>query len=148
MGEGRADEFARDGEDQARLLQLIQRAEEIGELQAGNGIRKRRHGSLHSIAGEIDPLQKMSDLVSANAQSDLKHLRIRYFWTHGCVKAGAALLDHSEVKGCNIRDGLDMFVPGKVGIGSTQEVAVVAGNGRNIVERDGLREGGAEVWIG
>jgi hypothetical protein len=107
-------EFDRNGEDQAGLNLLIQWAEKVGKCQAGDGVRKWRDGSLHSVARKIDPFQKVSDLVPTNAKGDLQHFRIRHFLTHGCVKAGAALLNVSEVKGSYIGDRLNVIVALKV----------------------------------
>src|SRR5580693_6085599 len=122
MRQIRADEFARNGKDQAGLNQTawLQRwvGEKIGKRQAGYGVRKRRHRPLHSIARKINPFQKVSDLVSTDAKGDLKHFWIRHFLTHGGVKTRAALFDISEVKGRHIRDRLDMVVTGKVRVGS------------------------------
>ena len=90
MGEVRVDEFARDGKDQARLNQagrLYRRiVEEIRKRQAGYGVLKRRDGLLYSITGEVNPFEKMSDLVSTNTKGDLKDFGIRYFLTHGSVE--------------------------------------------------------------
>src|ERR1700689_5306344 len=103
-------ECERDREDQAGLSRLLEWAEEIRERQAGNGVGKWRHWSLHSVARKINPFQKMSDLVSANAQGDFEPFRIRRFLTHGRVKARAGLFDVSEVKARNIRDRLNVIV--------------------------------------
>ena len=90
MGEVRVDEFARDGKDQAGLNQagrLYRRVvEEIRKRQAGYGVLKRRDGLLHSVSGEVDPFEKMSDLVSTNTKGDLKDFGISYFLTHGSVE--------------------------------------------------------------
>jgi len=90
VGEVGADEFTRDGKDEAGLNQVgwLERwaVEEVGEGQAGYGVLQRRDGLLHSITGEVDPFEKVSDLVSANAKGDLKHFRIGHFLTHGCVE--------------------------------------------------------------
>ena len=65
------DEFSRHGKDQAGLNQVgwLQRrvVEKIGKRQTGYGVGKRRHRPLHSVAREINPLQEVSDLVSADA---------------------------------------------------------------------------------
>ena len=103
---------------------------------------------MHSVARKINPFQKVSDLVSADAKGNHKHFRIRDLLTHGRVKTRAALLNKSKVEGRCIRDRLNMVVAMKIGVGSTLEIVVVAGNGGNICERDRLREGGAKVWIG
>ena len=122
MGEVGADEFARNGEDQAGLNQAggLQRwvVEKIGKRQAGYGVGKWRHRLLHSVTRKINPFQKVSDLVSTDAKGDLKHFRIRHFLTHGCVKTRSALLDVSKVKGRYIRDRLNMVVTEKIGVGS------------------------------
>src|SRR5580704_1272791 len=141
-------EFDRYGEDEARLNQGIERAEEIGECQAGYGVRKWRHRGLHSVPRKIHPFQKVSDLVSTNTKGDLEHLRIRHFLTHGCIKTRSALLNLSEMKGRYIRDRLDVIVARKVGVGSAVEIAIGSGNGGNPIERDRLSKGGAEVRIG
>ena len=152
MGEVGADEFARDRKDQARLNQVGLQwggVEKIGKRQARYGIRKRCHRLLHSIAREVNPFQEMSDLVSADAKSDLQHLRIRHFSTHGCVKARATLLNHSEVKSRHIRDRLSMEVAEKpIADGRAVEVGVGSGNSGNPIESDRLRKGSAEVRIG
>src|SRR5580693_3785085 len=102
MGEVGADEFTRDGKDQAGLNQIgrLQRwvVEKIRKRQAGYRVAKRRDRHLHSIARKINPFEEVSDLVSTDAKGDLKHLRIRHFLAHGRVKARAALLNHSKVK--------------------------------------------------
>ena len=112
MGEVGAEEFARDGKDGAGLDEVgrFQRrvVEEIRKRQAGYGIHKRRYRLLHSIAGEINPFEEVSDLVTTDAKSDLKHFWIRDFLTHGCVKTRAPLLNHSKVKSRCIGDGLKM----------------------------------------
>src|SRR5208282_2092760 len=110
------------------------------ECQTGYGVRKWRHRGLHSVACKINPFQKVSDLVSTDAQCDLKHFWIRHFLTHGRVETRAALLDVSEVKARNIRDRLNMVVTGKVGVGSAVEIVVVSGNSRNILESQCLGE--------
>src|ERR1700679_2099556 len=153
MGEIRTDEFARDGKDQAGLNEGggLQRwvIEEIRKRQAGYGVGKWSYRLLHSIASEINPFQEMSDLVSTDAKSDLQHLWIRHFLTHRCVKTGATLLNHSEVKGRHIRDRLSMEVGKKVvADGCAVEIGIVSGNGGDPTESDRLRKGGAEVRIG
>ena len=50
---------------------------------SGQWLGKRRDRGLHSIAGEINPFQEVSYLVSADAESDLKNLRVTCFLTHG-----------------------------------------------------------------
>src|SRR5580658_5031749 len=110
MGEIGPEEFARDGKDQAGLNLRIEWAEKIGKCQTGYRVRKWRNRGLHSVARKINPFQKVSDLVSTNAKSDLKHIRILYFLTHGSVETGATLLNVSEVKGRCIRDRLNMIV--------------------------------------
>ena len=105
-------------------------------------------GCLHSITRKINPFQKVRDLVSTDAKGDLKHLRIRYFLTHGRVKTRAALLNVSKVEARCIRDRLNMVVTGKIGVGSPVEIGIGSGNGRDILKSDRLRKGGAEVWIG
>ena len=122
MGQFGADELARNGEDQAGLNQAggLQRwvVEKIGKRQAGYGILKWRHRLLYSVTRKINPFQKVSDLVSTDAKSDLKHFRVRHFLTHGRVKTRAALLNVSKVKARYIRDRLNMLVTGKIGVGS------------------------------
>ena len=87
----------------------------------------------------------MSDLISADAKSDLEHFRIRHLLAHGCVKARAALLDLSEVKSCDIqmciRDSVkatDVFV---IGGGPAGLAAAVAARQRGlaVVVADGAR---------
>src|ERR1700722_10284473 len=153
VGEVGADEFARDWEDQAGLNEGggLQRwvVEKIGKRQARYGVRKRCYRLLHSIAREVNPFQEVGDLVSTNTKGDLKHLRIRHFLTHGCVKLRATLLNHSKVKSCHIRDRLSMEVAKKiVADGRAVEVGVGSGNSGNPIESDRLRKGGAEVRIG
>lgn len=148
MGQIGANEFAGNGEYQAGLNQRIKWTEKIRELQTGYVVRKRRHRSLHSIARKISPFEKVSDLVSPNSQSDFQHFRTADFVAKRGVETRPTLFDGSEVKGRYGRDRLDMVVAGKVGVGSAVEIAVVSGNGGNIIESDGLRKGGAEVWIG
>ena len=103
---------------------------------------------MHSIAREIDPFEEVSDLISTDAKGDLKHLRIRHFLTHGCVKTGAALLNVSKVKGRYIGDCLNVVVAEKVGVGCAVEVGIVSRNGGDSAESDRLGKAGAEVWIG
>src|ERR1700733_5014909 len=145
MGEVGADEFARDGKDQAGLNQAgrLQRwiVEEVGERQAGYGIHKRRDRVLPSVSSEVGPFEEVSDLVSADAEGDLKHLWIRHLLAHGCVETRPALFDHAEVKGRYICDGLKM-------VGRAVEIGIVSGNGGNSVESDRLGKAGTEVRIG
>src|SRR6202041_3852549 len=152
MRELGADEFARNGKDQAGLNQVgwFQRwiVEKIGKRQAGDGVRKRRDRDLHTVASEIYPFQEVRDLVSADAEGDFKDLRIRHFLTHACIEARTALLDVAEVKAGYLRGSLPVVVSLEVGVGGPVEIVVVPGNGRNIVESDGLRKRRAEVWIG
>ena len=112
VGEIRADEFAWDGEDEAGLNEAwgLKRwvVEEIRKRQAGDGVGEGRHRLLNSVAREINPLQEVSNLVSANAKGDLKHFGVRHLLTHGCVETGAALFDHAKVKGCYVGNGLKM----------------------------------------
>jgi hypothetical protein len=121
-----------------------------GSKKLGNVIPDtRRHRGLHSVAGKIHPFQKMRDLVSANAQGDLQHLGIRHFLTHSRVKTGATLLNGSEMKSRDVRDGLDLRVAGNVEIGVGRAVIGIGpGDGRNPVERDRLGKAGAEIRIG
>src|SRR5580658_2060254 len=118
-------EFARNGEDQAGLNQLIERAEKIGECQARYGVSKWRHLGLHSVARKINPLQEVSDLVSANAQTNLEHFRMRHLLTHRGVQTRSTLLDGAEVKSGCVCDRLNVIVAGKVGVG----FAIVVGIG-------------------
>src|SRR3984885_9455601 len=153
MGEIRAEEFARDGKDQAGLNEGggLQRwvIEEIRKRQAGYGGGKWRHRLWPPFARKVDPFQEVSDLISADAKSNLQHLRIRHLLTHGCVKTRATLLNHSEVKSRHIRDRLSMEVAKKVvADGRAVEIGVGSRNGSNPIERDRLRKGGAEVRIG
>src|ERR1700733_14991409 len=145
MGEVGADEFPRDGKDKGGWDEVgrFQRwvVEEIRERQAGDGIHKRRHRLLYSIAREINPFEEVSDLVSTDAEGDLKHLRIRDFLTHGCVKTRAALLNHSKVKSRCIGDGLKM-------VGRAVEIGIVFGDGGNSIESDRLGKSRTEVRIG
>jgi hypothetical protein len=91
---------------------------------------------------------KLSDLVSADAHGDFEHLRICHLSTHGCVKARTALLNHSEVEGCNGCNRLNMIVAGKVRVGGTVEIGIYFGNCGNTIESDGLGEGGPHIRIG
>src|SRR5271155_3650473 len=111
-------EFERDWENQAGLNLPLERAEEIGKCQARYGVRKGRHRPLHSVARKIYPFQKVRDLVSTNAEGDLKHFRICHFLTQSCVETRAALLDVSEVKARYIRDRLNMIVAQEIGVRS------------------------------
>jgi hypothetical protein len=83
----------------------------------------------------------VSDLVATNAKGDLKHLRIRHFLAHGCVKTRAPLLNVSKVKSRCIGDGLKM-------VGRAVEIGIVSGNGGNSIESDRLGKGRTEVRIG
>jgi hypothetical protein len=141
-------EFEGNREDQAGLKAELPGFEEIGKGQTGCGIRKRCHGSLHAVTRKINPFQKMSDLVSTDAQGDLKYFRVRHFLAHGCIKTRAALLNVSKVKGRDIRDRLNMIVAGKVGIGYAIEIVVVARYSIDILECERLREGSTLVRIG
>ena len=53
-------------------LQRIEGVEEIGKRQLGYRVLKRRNRGLHCVARKINPLQEVSDLVSANAQRDFQ----------------------------------------------------------------------------
>src|SRR5580658_357629 len=141
-------EFDRDGENQAGLNQLVERFEKIRKCQARYGVREWSNRGLHSVAGKINPLQKVSNLVSANAESDLKHFRIGHLLTHGCVKARSALLNLSEVKGRHIRDRLNVIVALKIVVVFAFVIGIGSGNGGYSVERQRLRKGGTEVRIG
>src|ERR1700691_3781578 len=141
-------EFDRDGEDQAGLNQRIEWAEEIGECQAGYGVRERRHGSLHSVACKINPFQKVSDLVAADAEGNLEHFRIRDFLAHGCVQTRSALLDLSEVEGGYACDRLKVVVATKDGAQFAVVIRIGSANGRNSSESNRVRKIGAEVRIG
>ena len=66
-------EFDGDREDQARLNQRVEWTEKVGEFQAGDGVREWRDWSLHSVARKIDPFQKVSNLVAANAKRDREY---------------------------------------------------------------------------
>ena len=87
MGEVRADEFARNGKDEAGLNKVgwLQRwiVEKIRKRQAGYGVGKRRHRLLHSIARKINPFEEVSDLVATDTKCDLKDFGICHFLTHG-----------------------------------------------------------------
>src|SRR5580692_6196422 len=153
MGQIRANEFTGDGKDQARLIQRIEWAEEIGKHQAGFGIRKRRHRGLYSVAGKIDPFQEVSDLVSPNRHRDFQHFQTADFLAKRLIEARSTLFDISKVKTRHIRDRLNMDVPAKavriaIGEGSALKIGIGSGNGGNPIESERLREGGAEVWIG
>src|ERR1700721_1249758 len=93
MGEVGTDEFARDGKDQTGLNQgrrLQGRVvEEIRKRQSRNGVLKWGDWLLHSIAGKIDPLEEVGDLVSTNTKRDLKHLGIRHFSTRAAEEPRA-----------------------------------------------------------
>src|ERR1700728_1862502 len=141
-------EFEGNGKDQARLNERIERTEEVGERQPGGGIRKWSHRGLHSVARKINPFQKMSDLVSPDPQSDLEHFRAGHFLTHGCIKARAALLNLSEVKGGYVRDRLNMIVAFKVLVQLSFEIGIGSGNGGTSIESERLRKSGAQVGIG
>ena len=58
------DELTRNGEDQAGLDLWIEWAEKVWKRQAGNRVGKRRDGWLHAVARKINPVQKMSNLIS------------------------------------------------------------------------------------
>src|SRR5580700_1295242 len=148
MGEIGPEEFARDGKDQAGLNLRIEWTEKIGKCQTGYGVRKRRHRNLHSVARKINPFQKVSDLVSTNAKSNLKHFRVLHFLTHGSVETGATLLNVSEVKGRCIRDRLNMVVTVKDGAGRTEKIGIRSGDGGNSIQFDRLRKCGSKVRIG
>ena len=83
---------------------------------------------MHSIACKIDPFQKVRDFVSANAQSNFQHFRAADFLAQRGIEARAALLDHSEVKSCDVGDRLNMIVALKVGVRRAVEIAVVSRN--------------------
>jgi hypothetical protein len=137
-----ADEFARDRKDQVRLNQGGRKQRRFVEkIRKGETpVRHRRDRRLYSVTCEIDPLEKVSDLVSADTEGDLKHLRMFNFLTHGCVKTGTPLFNVSEVKGCYIRDHLNV-----IGI---LEISIGDGNGGPVIDIDSLRKRGAKVWIG
>src|ERR1700723_4681449 len=152
MWEIRGGEFARNGKDQTGLNSAgrLQRwiVEKIGKRQTGNGVLKRRHRGLYRIACKIDPFQKVSDLISPNAECDLQHFQTADFLAERGVETRSALFDVSEVESRYVRDRLDVVVTGKVGVGSALEILVVSGDGGNIIELESLRESGAKVWIG
>ena len=85
-------------------------AEKIGKRQADGSVN-RRHRGLHSVARKIDPFQKVSDFVSADAQGDLQALPDPSLFDSGRVETRTALLDVSEVKGGRIRDRLNVSLP-------------------------------------
>src|SRR5579862_6675018 len=142
MREIGADEFARDWKDKAGLNQSwrLQRrvSEEIGECQPSVG--HWCHRGLDCIPCKIDPLQKVSNFIPANAESNLHHIWIRGFLVHGGVKTRAALFDVSEVERRYVRDHLDMI--------GVIEISVGNGNGGAVGDRECLREGGAKVGVG
>ena len=133
-------ELARDGEDQARLDECTQ--------GAGEKIRKRQPGvrdgcdrGLDAITCEIDPFQEVADFVSADAEDDLKELRAGGFLAQRRIEAGAALLDVSEVEGCNVGDHLD------VGSGAI-EIRIGDRDSGAVCDSNGLRKRGAKVRVG
>ncbi len=91
-------------------------------------ILKWRHRGLYPIACKIDPFQKVSDLVSANAECDLQHFETADFLAKCRIETRAALFDVSEVESRYVRDRLDVVVTGKVGVaqGAALEIGVVA----------------------
>ena len=72
QGQAGADELGGDGEDEAWLDEGPEFAgEEVGEGQA---VRCNwRDRGLAGVAGEVDPLQEVSDFIAADAEGDLKN---------------------------------------------------------------------------
>src|SRR5580658_7338327 len=134
------DEFGRDGEDQAGLDLRVEWVEEIGKGQLEYGVGERRDSWLDSVAGKIDPLEEVGDLVAANAECDLENFFAGDLAGHRCVEARASLFDGAEVEGSNVGDGLNVVGIVEIGIGD--------GDGGNVIESDGLGESRTEVRIG
>ena len=136
----RTDEFCWHGEDQAGLNQRIEWSEKVRKREAELSVGKWCDRRLYSIARKINPFQEMGDLVSANAEGDLKHFCMARLLTHSRIETRTALFDLSKMKSRNVRDGLDVACILKIAIGYW--------NGRDIVECNGLRISRAKVGIG
>jgi len=128
-----ADEFGGDSEDQIGLQLRITGGVEVGEGEAVGRIGERSDGWLYSISREVNPLQEVHHFVSADAEKDLKDLEVSGFLSEYWIETGSGLFDHAEVKGCRVGDGLNV-------VGGS-EIVVVARNGRQVDEIDGLRKG-------
>ena len=108
-------ELTRDRKDQAGLNRRVEGAEEIFKRETA--VRHRRDWGLYSVAGKIDPLQKVANLIPANAQCNFQHFKRSNFPGHNRIKAGTTLLDVSEVKGRGVGDHLNMSgAPVQIGV--------------------------------
>src|SRR5580698_998362 len=146
----RGDEFRRHREDQAGLNQWIEGVEEIGKCEFGVRVGKRRNRGLHCITRKINPLQEVSDLVSADTQCNLQDLQAADLLAQRRIQTGTALFDVSEMKCGHICDRLDVHVAGNTGRileRSAIEISIRPGNGVHPVERERLRKGSAKVRV-
>src|SRR5271169_534440 len=138
----RADEFARNREDQAGLnpARRLQRwvIEKIRKRQPAVGHRCYRR--LHAIARKIDPFEKVGDLVPANSQGDLQHFETADFLAHRLIQARSALFDISEVERSSVGDDL------KVG-GTPIQICIADGDRAAVGDGDRLRKCGAKVRV-
>ncbi len=113
-------------------------------------IFKWSHRRLHSVARKIYPLEKVSDLVSTNAQGDFQYFQTADLLTQGRVETRTALLDISEVKGRDIGDRLDMHVTWHTaGVWERRAIKIRIGsrNGVNPIQGERLRESGANSGL-
>jgi hypothetical protein len=94
---------------------------------------------LNSVASEINPFLEMRDFVSPDAKGNLEHFGIIHFLTHCRIEAGAALLNHAKVEGCNVCDYLNMIGIVEISVGDRNSGAV------RYINR--LRKCGPRVWI-
>jgi len=95
---------------------------------------------LDSIAGKIDPFQKVSDLVSRNTQRDFEHFQTADFLAECRIETRATLFDISEVERRSVGDNLNVVGIPKIGIGP--------GDGGAVGDVNGLRKYGAKIRIG
>src|SRR5208282_5356547 len=147
----RVNELARDGKDQAGLnrnidgiagagrLVGVDWQKEIGKGKTSCGVGHRCDRLLNCITGKINPLEKMRDLVSADALSNFQHLQAAGFAAKRRIEAGATLFDVSEVEGRDVGDNLDVIGVVEIGIGD--------GDGGMVGDGQGLRKGRTKVWV-
>ena len=102
-------------------------------------VRDRCHRRLDSVAGKIDPLQKVSDFVSPNTERDFQHFQTADFLAECRIKTRASLFDISKVERRSVGDDLNV-----VGI---PKICIGPGDGGAVGDVNGLRKGGAEVRI-
>jgi len=139
-----ADELARHGEDQVGLKERVIQVVKIRESQTiafdrrlgiGKGVRR----TLHGVAREVDPFEKVGDFVAADAEDDFQDFETRRFLSERGVEASATLLDGAEMKSGAV--GYDLNVIGVV------EIAIVARDERAIDDGKRLLKRGAEIGI-